>query len=77
MKSGSGERWSAFVNIGLTFTIAVLLGFFAGRWLDQKCHTQPLFTLVGVFWGLGGSFWYLIRKIKELDDTGKQEKGPS
>ena len=77
MKARSGERWTVFVNFGLTFTIAVLLGFFAGRWVDQRWHTMPLFTLVGVFWGLGGSFWYLVRKVRESENGGKKQKGPS
>jgi ATP synthase protein I len=72
----SSERWTTLANIGLTFTAAVLLGFFVGRWVDGKLHTLPLFTLLGVFWGLGGSFWYLIRKIRELDDKEKGEEKP-
>jgi F0F1-type ATP synthase assembly protein I len=70
------ERWTTLVNIGLTFTAAVLLGFFAGRWLDGKLHTLPLFTLLGAFWGLGGSFWYLLRRIRELDEKEKGEEKP-
>ena len=66
------EQWTTLVNIGLTFTVAVLLGFFAGRWLDGKLHTQPLFMLVGVFWGVGGSFWYLVRKVRELEKREKE-----
>jgi len=66
------EQWTTLVNIGLTFTVAVLLGFFAGRWVDGKLHTQPLFILIGVFWGVGGSFWYLVRKVRELEKREKQ-----
>ncbi len=66
------EQWTTLVNIGLTFTVAVLLGFFAGRWLDGKLHTQPLFMLIGVFWGVGGSFWYLVRKVRELEKREKK-----
>ncbi|MBM3324635.1 MAG: AtpZ/AtpI family protein [Calditrichaeota bacterium] len=70
------ERWTTLVHAGLTFTAAVLLGFFAGRWMDGKLHTQPLFTLLGVFWGLGGSFWYLVRKVRELEDKEKGKDSP-
>ena len=73
MKARRTERWTTLVHIGLTFTASVLLGFFAGRWVDGKLHTEPLFTLVGVFWGLGGSFWYLVRRIRELEKSQKEE----
>lgn len=75
MKAHRRERWTTLVHIGLTFTVSVLLGFFAGRWLDEKVHTQPLFTLIGVFWGLGGSFWYLVRRVRELERSDKKGDG--
>jgi F0F1-type ATP synthase assembly protein I len=70
------ERWTTLLHVGLTFTVAVLLGFFVGRWLDRRLHTEPLFILLGVFWGFGGSFWYLVRKVRELEDREKGEDKP-
>lgn len=58
-------RWA------LTLAVAVLVGFFAGRWLDGKLHTTPLFILIGLFWGIAGSFLSLflqLRKIQENED---------
>ena len=75
MKARRTELWMTLAHIGLTFTVSVLLGFFAGRWIDGKVHTEPLFTLLGVFWGLGGSFWYLVRKVRELEKKQKKENG--
>jgi F0F1-type ATP synthase assembly protein I len=77
MKDRRDELWTTLVHSGLTFTAAVLIGFFAGRWLDGKVHTEPLFTLVGVFWGLGGSFWYLVRRVRELEKRGENESESS
>ncbi len=58
---------------GLTLAIAVLAGFFAGRWLDQKLSTTPLFMLIGLFWGIGASFYSLYLQLKKMQE--KEEKG--
>jgi len=54
--------------------VAVLVGFFAGRWLDQNLGTTPLFILIGLFWGVGGSFLSLYLQVKKMqEDEGKEE----
>jgi F0F1-type ATP synthase assembly protein I len=62
-------RWA------LTLAVAVLIGFFVGRWLDQKLGTTPLFLLIGIFWGVGGSFYSLYIQVKKLQD-GENKKPP-
>ncbi len=62
-------RWA------LTLAVAVLIGFFIGRWLDQKLGTTPLFLLIGIFWGVGGSFYSLYIQVKRLQD-GENQKPP-
>ncbi len=57
---------------GLTLAISVLMGFFLGRWLDTKLNTTPVFLLIGIFWGFGGSFYSLYLQLKKLQE--KQEK---
>jgi F0F1-type ATP synthase assembly protein I len=59
---------------GLTLAIVVLLGFFIGRWIDTKLNTTPLFLLIGVFWGVGGSFYYLFLQIKQQQEKQDSEK---
>ena len=63
-------RWA------LTLAIAVLLGVFIGRWLDSKLGTTPLFLLIGVFWGLGGSFYSLFLQVKKLQEKDESPKEP-
>jgi F0F1-type ATP synthase assembly protein I len=65
---------------GLTLAIAVLAGFFLGRWIDTKLNTTPLFLLIGVLWGIGGSFYYLFLQVKQLQekqDSENNEASPS
>lgn len=62
-----GLRW------GLTLAIAVLLGFFIGRWLDMKLGTTPLFLLIGIFWGLGGSFYSLFLQVKKMQEEEEKK----
>ena len=59
---------------GLTLAIAVLIGFFGGRWIDTRLNTTPLFLLIGVLWGIGGSFYYLFLQVKQLQDKQNSEK---
>ncbi|MFH1862842.1 MAG: AtpZ/AtpI family protein [bacterium] len=59
---------------GLTLAVAVLLGFFIGRWLDLKLGTTPLFLLIGLFWGLGGSFYSIYLQVKKMQED--EEKKP-
>jgi F0F1-type ATP synthase assembly protein I len=64
-------RWA------LTLAIAVLLGVLIGHWLDAKLHTTPVFLLIGVFWGLGGSFYSLYLQVKKLQEKEESPNGPA
>jgi ATP synthase protein I len=62
---------------GITLAVSVLAGFFAGRWLDGKLNTTPLFLLVGIFWALAGSFYSLFLQVRKLQrDEEQQDKPP-
>jgi ATP synthase protein I len=42
-------------QFGITLVVAVVLGFFAGQWLDSHLNTGIVFTLIGVLLGLAGT----------------------
>jgi len=56
--SGAG-----LAGMGLEFVIAILVCLFAGRWLDGRLKTTPLFMIVGVFLGAGVFTFAMYRRV--------------
>jgi ATP synthase protein I len=48
------------VQIGVTFPLALVIGYFAGSWLDGKFGTSWI-KIVGMFVGIAAGFVQLIR----------------
>jgi F0F1-type ATP synthase assembly protein I len=53
-------------QFGITLAVSVVLGFFAGQWLDGRLNTGILFTLIGVLVGLVGSTANTVRLYRAL-----------
>lgn len=54
-------------QFGVTLAVSVVLGFFAGQWLDGRLSISiPLFTLIGVLLGLVGSTMNTVRLYRAL-----------
>lgn len=46
----------------MTFVVTVGLATAAGVWLDRRVDTLPIFTLLGLAFGLGvGGYWLYLR----------------
>jgi F0F1-type ATP synthase assembly protein I len=58
-----------YAGLGLQLAATVLLGVFAGEWLDRRLGTTAVFTILGAFLGLGGTLWSLIRSLNR-DNKG-------
>ena len=54
------------VGIGWYIGISVAGGIIGGVWLDKKLETSIVFTLVGLFLGLGVAFLGTYRMISPL-----------
>ncbi len=63
---------SAAAGAGMQFVVSILVFVYAGQWLDRKFGTDPLWLLVGLFLGAGGSFVSLYRRL-----MAAQSKPPS
>ena len=77
--SGPGDQGpgaGAFANFGLQFVVALLFFLYIGQWLDRRLGTAPVFLLIGVFVGAGGSFYAMYRKLmaaQEREDQARRE----
>jgi ATP synthase protein I len=45
---------------------SVLVGIFAGRWLDSKTGTEPLFLIIGLLLGLAAGIYAMIKLVKHF-----------
>ncbi|MBV9580960.1 MAG: AtpZ/AtpI family protein [Chloroflexi bacterium] len=55
-------------QFGITLAICVVLGYFAGHWLDDRLHTAIIFTLIGVLVGLVAAVLNTVRLYRALMD---------
>jgi len=66
--SGRG-RWDALAlatSLGLTTAIVMVAGIEAGRWLDGRLHSDPLFTIMGFALGLAVGVASFVRWIRRI-----------
>jgi F0F1-type ATP synthase assembly protein I len=64
----------AVAGMGLQYAISILLFLLAGQWIDGKLGTEPLFLIVFVFLGAGGSFYSIYRKLMEQQRRDQERK---
>ena len=46
--------------------VSVVLGYFAGHWLDERLGTNFIFTLVGVMFGLVAAATNTVRLYRAM-----------
>ena len=65
-RNRNGDSPARFLGLG--FTLGIILGapVFVGFLLDRLVGTLPLFLLLGVAAGFGGSLFYVYRALKNL-----------
>lgn len=63
-----------FAGAGFQFTVAVLLGAFAGIWLDKKLGTSPWMVIVLVFLGAALGFFSLYRNLMNSQRLGDRRQ---
>lgn len=50
----------------------ILVGVFAGRWLDSYFQTEPLFLIVGLLLGIAAGGYGLFRLVRQF--LGEEDK---
>lgn len=61
-------------TFGVTLIIAVLLGIYGGGWLDRRLGTFPAFMLLGIFLGVGISFYNLWSEFNSMMERRPDKK---
>ncbi len=57
--------------------VAPLIGFFGGRWADEKFGTEPYLMILGILLGVGSAgyeTYNLIKKASALDNDDDAKK---
>ena len=61
-------------QFGITLAVSVVLGVFAGQWLDGRLSTGVLFTLIGVLLGLIAATVNTVRLYRALLRKSESER---
>ncbi len=65
-----------FSAIGIEMGLSPLVGYFGGRWLDQKLGTAPWLMIIGLLLGAAAGFrsvFRLLRESKKVMESDKEE----
>jgi F0F1-type ATP synthase assembly protein I len=56
-----GTSPAAFAGAGLELAGLILLGLYAGQWIDKRLGTAPWLLILGVFTGAAAGFFNMYR----------------
>lgn len=56
-------------TLGMSFVLALILGFGAGYWLDGMLDTRPWLSFIGFFFGLAAAVLNVYRVLKLSNET--------
>lgn len=54
---------SPYLSLGIQFVVIILVCLFAGKWVDERFATSPLFILVGAGLGIVGGFYHFFKAV--------------
>ena len=63
------RRWQAalsLIGLGWYVGVSILLGVFAGLWLDSRLDTKPLFVMLGLVLGVIVAGYGVYRMLRPL-----------
>jgi len=61
-------------TMGFAMVIAIVLGLFAGLYLDSKFDTEPIFTLLFIFGGILAGFRIMYKNYMRFFSEGKSNE---
>ncbi|NTV72588.1 MAG: AtpZ/AtpI family protein [Holophaga sp.] len=72
--------WGDLMGLGMVFPIAIVAGFFLGRWIGGLFGHPRAGMWVGLAWGVATGFWELYKttvRLDRYDEAEKKEKDDS
>jgi hypothetical protein len=70
--------WGDLISLGMVFPIAIVLGFYGGRWIGGWFGHAAVGQWIGLAYGIATAFYELYKTTKRLDrmDSPKPPKDP-
>lgn len=63
-------------TVGLSFVLALVMGFGGGYWLDQQLGTRPWLSFLGFFLGLVAGVLNVYRVLQATTASGRGDGTP-
>lgn len=71
------DEWrglGSFGTLGLEIVLCIALGFFGGKWLDDKFDTAPYLAVIGFCFGLAAAIKGVMRAHAEMQALAAKEE---
>lgn len=72
------RTWAAdigpFLTLGIQLALAVIVFFFAGKWLDDWLGTAPWLMLAGIALGITGGLTQFLRTALRMGQKSDEER---
>jgi F0F1-type ATP synthase assembly protein I len=74
------QQWKGFGSygtVGLEIVLSVLVGWFGGRWLDQRLGTAPWLMVAGIGFGIAAgyrSLWWALKRAEREDEREREKE---
>ncbi|MBL7686127.1 MAG: AtpZ/AtpI family protein [Deltaproteobacteria bacterium] len=60
-----------YSGLGIQLVVSVMVGVYAGDWLDKRWQTAPFMLMLGLFLGAGSGFYQLFRVANLMNERKK------
>ena len=67
----------SLTSVGIEMAVSVVIGLFAGQWLDRKAGTEPLFLILCLLIGCAAAGKAVWRAVKRADRMVDDPTPPS